>query len=180
MKTKQNFTIVLAVLLSIALISTAAWAKRDIPPAPLLCGLTGTWMGDAENDLTWMGIHTSTDGIRGEMLMNWVRNDLFQDTNMEMAPGHGVWELINSDTGTYIYTWFSQVKITDPNGENPPQILPIRVYGTAEMQDCDNVIIYYDFEIQVDQDQDGTAEWVLFDKGTASETRFKVYTPEIQ
>ncbi|MFO8111016.1 MAG: hypothetical protein R6T92_00755 [Desulfosalsimonadaceae bacterium] len=179
MKTNQKCIIVLAALLAIALISTAAWAKKDQPPVPLPCGLTGTWVGDAEGSLAWLGIHTSTDGIKGEMLMNWVHNDLIGDAPNEMAPGHGVWELIDSDTGIYSYTWYSQAKfVIDPDA-GTFEINPIRVYGTAQMQDCDNVIIDYKFEFQY-EDANGELVWYLLDAGTAYETRLKVHTPELQ
>jgi hypothetical protein len=174
MKTKRNFTITLTVLLAIALISTSAWAKKPVgpePPTPNECGLTGTWVGGAEGDLGWLGIHTSTDGIKGEMLMNWVDNTLFDDAEIEMAPGHGVWELIDSDTGKYSYTWYSQVKFAVT--ENSKYPLPIRVYGTAQMDGCDNVVINYTFEIEFE------GVWDTFDTGTAYETRLKVFTPPV-
>lgn len=173
MKTRRKCTMALTVMLAVASITTAAWAKRDEPPAAV-CGLTGTWVGDAENDLSWLGIHTSTDGTKGEMLMNWVRNTLFAEPDVELAPGHGVWELIDSDTGTYNFTWYSQIKSTsDPS----LPVYPVRVSGTAQMQGCDDVIIDYRFEIQLEAD--GVSEWVNFDIGTAYETRLKVYTPEV-
>lgn len=175
MKTNQKLIIILTAMLAIALISPAAWAKKDQPPPPSSCSLTGTWMGGAEGDLGWLAIHTSTDGIKGEMLMNWVHNTLFDYEPYEMAPGHGVWELIDSDTGTYSYTWYSLVKLIDPDNLTAPQIFPIRVYGTAQMQGCDTVSISYDFEIQMED-----SEWILFDDGVANETRIKVYSPELQ
>jgi hypothetical protein len=174
MKTKRNFTIALTVLLAIVLISTYALAKKPVgpePPTPNECGLTGTWAGGAEGSLGWLGIHTSTDGIKGEMLMNWVHNTLFANAEIEMAPGHGVWELIDSDTGTYSFTWYSQVKFADNISLYP---FPIRVYGTAQMNGCDDVIIYYTFEILYEN------AWQNFDTGTAYETRIKVYTPDPQ
>lgn len=95
-----------------------------------------------------------------------------------MAPGHGVWELIDSDTGTYRFTWYSQIKFIDPDA-GTFEIAPIRVYGTAQLQDCDHVIIDYRFEVQY-QDDYGELVWILFDTGTAYETRLKVHTPELQ
>lgn len=64
MKTKRDLTILLIVLLAIALISTSVWAKRPVEPTPNECGLTGTWMGDAENDLTWLGIQGDRSKIK--------------------------------------------------------------------------------------------------------------------
>jgi hypothetical protein len=181
MKTNQKLIIVLAVMLAMALISPAAWAKKDQPPPPTPpCGLTGTWTGGAEGDLMWLGIHTSMDGIKGEMLMNWVYNDLFGEQPYEMAPGHGVWELLDSDNGTYLYTWYSQVKFIDPE-TGQSQIYPIRVYGTALMQGCDDVVIEYTFELQTgDVDENGAPVWFVFDTGTAYETRLKVHIPELE
>ncbi len=178
MKTNQKLIIVLTAMLAIALISPAAWAKKDQPPVPQPCGLTGTWTGDAEGSLAWLAIHTSTDGIKGEMLMNWVYNNLFDVQPYEMAPGHGVWELIDSDTGTYSYTWYSQVKLIASDPEQS-QVFPIRVYGTAQMPDCDHVIIKYTFEIQY-LDYNGVPVWNTFDTGTAYETRLKVHIPDLQ
>jgi hypothetical protein len=180
MKTNQKLIIVLAVLLSMAVISQVAWAKRDTPPAPPPCGLTGTWAGDAEGDLAWLAIHTSTDGLKGEMLMNWVHNDLISPSD-EMAPGHGVWELIDSETGKYSYTWYSQIKSIVNTDLYEFQITPIRVYGTAQMQGCDTVFIEYTFEFQPPPDQEsGESSWIIFDKGIAYETRLKVYIPELE
>jgi hypothetical protein len=178
MNANQKLIIVLAVLFAMALITPAAWAKKDQPPSPPPCGLTGTWTGDAEGDLAWLAIHTSTDGLKGEMLMNWVHNDLISPTE-EMAPGHGVWELIDSDTGTYSYTWYSQIKSIVTTDPYEFQIIPIRVYGTAQMQGCDTVVIEYTFEYQA-PDESGAPSWSIFDKGIAYETRLKVYIPELE
>lgn len=177
MKTQRKLTMALTVLLAIAWISTAAWAKRPEPPAQV-CGLTGAWVGDAENDLSWLGIHTSTDGIKGEMLMNWVRNTLSDNPPIELAPGHGVWELTDSDTGTYSFTWYSQAEYNDPDDPSRVATAPVRVSGTAQMQGCDEVKITYLFEIQIDVD--GVPVWDTFDTGTTYETRLKVHTPDPQ
>lgn len=178
MNVKRNFTIMLTAMLVIAVISTAAWAKKPVPEPT--CSLAGSWAGDAEGDLGWYGIHTSTDGTKGEMLMNWVYNSLISDANYEMVPGTGVWELTDSDTATYNFTWYSQIKSaeTDPEAPFYGAVIPVRVSGTAQMNGCDEVIINYLFEIEVKPSEFADPDWVTFDTGIAYEYRMQVYTPQ--
>lgn len=71
-----------------------------------------------------------------------------------------------------------KAKFIDSDPEQS-QIYPIRVYGTAQMPDCDHVVIKYTFEIQY-LDENGEPVWDTFDKGEADETRLKVHIPDLQ
>jgi hypothetical protein len=165
MKTKRNFTIALSVLLAIAFISTAAWAKKPEPPAPspaCPAGLTGTWVGGAGNDIHWLAVHTSDslDPTKGEMIMNWtyIKPTFIGGiySGLTLTPGHGVWQL--NDDGDYDYTWYAYAISTDEtlSGAEAGTIVgTIRVSGVAKLQniddptvpDCDTAIIDYNFEI---------------------------------
>jgi hypothetical protein len=149
MKTKCNFTIVLMAVLTIAAISTAAWAQTGPQPKSQECGLIGTWVGGAGSSMVWLGVHTagSKDAKNGEMLMNWVKvsNSLGGAPGFHLTPGHGVWEQIDKgeDKGKYKYTWYAY-GIEDSSGVVG---YSVRVSGVAMNTDCDNVSIHYKYEM---------------------------------
>jgi hypothetical protein len=192
MKKARNLSILLlAVIMITSLICGTALAKK---PKPTSCsGLTGTWHGEEPGDMKWLAIHTSdsSDPTKGEMLMNWIwiNPNLIGDGNT-LTPGHGVWQL-NSD-GMYDYTWYSYV--IDSTGT---PIMTIRVSGVAFFQqdpynptspvDCNNMQIYYEFAVAVDEDYNpivvrvgelGTANFLPSIFGVAHESRVPmVVTP---
>jgi hypothetical protein len=155
------------------------------PPTPV-CGLTGVWAGNMEVvlfgdgptlHLEWIGSHTSMDGLKGEMLLNWTYNNGGENPNFEMLlPGTGVWELIDSDTGTYSFTWYSQ--ITSDGWSGCTQYRGVRVSGTAQINNCNEVIMNYLFDMEYET----TECELIWDsspaEGTAYEYRMpNIYTP---
>ena len=154
------------------------------PPAPV-CGLTGARAGymdvldeygDSVLRLEWIGTYTSMDGLKGEMLLNWTYSNFGDNNNIEMLlPGTGVWELINSDTGTYSFTWYSQ--ITSDFWTTCTQYRVVRVSGTAQISNCDEVSINYLFEYQFETTE-CELQWTSISEGTASEIMLpNIYTP---
>ena len=155
MRTKINFTIVLAALLAIAALSATAWAKKPVSPGVCPAGLAGTWAGGAGSDIHWLATQTSgsLDPTKGEMILNWTYiKPSFPGgitSGVTLTPGHGVWQL-NAD-GDYDYTWYAYA--IDPNDGSIA--FTIRVSGVAKLQDindpdvpdCDTAIIDYNFEI---------------------------------
>ena len=74
----KKLIVLLIALLVMPNIALAAKGGKP-PPAPV-CGLTGVWAGNMEVvlfgdgptlHLEWIGSHTSMDGLKGEMLLNW-------------------------------------------------------------------------------------------------------------
>lgn len=192
MKTKRNFTIALAALLAIALISTTAWAKKPPgPPGPACpAGLTGTWVGGASSDIRWLAAHTSDslDPTKGQMIMNWtyIKPSFIGGitSGLTLTPGHGVWQLNND--GNYDYTWYAYA-ISNDEGDIA---FTIRVSGVAMLKDfndptvinCDAAAIYYYFEWaegEVLPGQFSTATFEFYTKGyNAGEVRVPlVVTP---
>ncbi|WP_153306064.1 hypothetical protein [Desulfatiglans anilini] len=187
MNTKKTFTIAIIALLSIAVFSTTAWAKKVKTACP--AGLTGTWVGAAGGDIHWLATHTSDslDPTKGEMIMNWtyIKSSFIGSINSGymLTPGHGVWQL-NGD-GDYDYTWYAYA-INRADGSIG---CTIRVSGVAMLKDfddltvsnCDTAVIYYHFDIaegEVLPMNLSTAEFTTYEIGGALQVRVPlVVTP---
>lgn len=168
MQTWRKFTRALTAAVAIGAISTAGWAA-----APTECGLIGSWVGaDAGSDLVWLGVHTAgSTNTRGEMLMDWVTNNMVFVSSARMTPGRGVWE--QTGKGQYKYTWYAFV-IDDGVG-GTGKTYRVIVSGTAANTDCDNIAIKYRFRLYDDSISNTDPIYVTptmdRDPGNASETR---------
>jgi hypothetical protein len=163
--------------------SIALAAKGGKPPPAPVCGLTGVWAGFMEVEfaeggilpLEFYGTHTSMDGLKGEMLLNWRYSYLDNTEGLEMLlPGTGVWELIDSDTGTYSFTWYSQVTFEGWSGCT--KFRSVRVSGTAQMNGCNEVTINYRFDTEYEYPE-CELTYSTFSEGTAYGVRVPIYTP---
>ena len=161
----KKLIVLLITLLILPNVALAAKGGTKPPPAPV-CALTGVWAGNMEVvlfgdgptlHLEWIGSHTSMDGLKGEMLLNWTYNN-------------------SSENPTYSFTWYSQ--ITSDGWSGCTQYRGVRVSGTAQIDNCNEVIINYLFDMEYET----TECELIWDnspaEGTASEYRMpNIYTP---
>ncbi len=164
----RSFLMALAMVITLAV----AWPCAAAAPAggPAGCGLIGTWYGQTDSALRWMGVHTAGATMtQGEMLLDWLwigaeylklgnQQDGYVYENVtRLSDGHGVWE--QTGKGTYKYTWYAYGSDTSytPDGVQPAVVYPIpvdnqplytvRVSGIARQTSCDRIDITYNYEI---------------------------------
>lgn len=151
MKPKKIFerSFIMAMALAVVFALAAAWPCSAAPAGPKECGLIGTWYGSVGASLKWLSVHTAgTDDKNGQMQLNWVRVedwlvtvDPFYPTATSLTAGHGVWE--QTRKGEYKYTWYAYGIST----LNDVPLYSVRVSGTSKNTDCNNIEIYYTYEI---------------------------------
>lgn len=142
-------SLIMAMALAAVFALVAAWPCTIAEAGPTECGMIGTWYGDVDSPLKWLGVHTAGSSLtKGEMLLEWVRvsNELLiiygtYPTVTRLSNGRGVWE--QTVKGKYRYTWYAY-------GISTLDDLPVysvRVSGLAENTDCDHVAISFTYEV---------------------------------
>ena len=184
---KKSFIVAmtLAAVFALATWPCTAAAGEHQEYGPKECGLIGAWYGNAGSPLSWLGVHTAgSTPTEGEMQLNWVRvkNSLLNVNNTyptatRITDGRGVW--VQTAKGQYKYTWYAYGIGTSAND---PPVYSVRVSGTAQNTDCDNIFINFTYEIfnglVLPQDMSGAIP-VTTITDIASETRtpLTVVTP---